>query len=91
MNRLSSQTLTHTSRRVMYAGPGLMCFSSATLGQKAFRGKGCKKDAPFNSEAKTPEWQRNQGLLELGRGARSEMESEDDLDDDLHREAGGQI
>lgn len=57
----------------MYAGPGLMCFSSATEGQKAFRGKGCKEPPHLYSDAKTPEWQRNQGLLELGRGAGSEM------------------
>lgn len=89
MNQLSSQALTHTGRRVMRAGPGLMCFSSATEGQKAFRGKGCKKEPPLYSEARTPEWQRNPGLLELGRRAGAEAESEEDFV--LHREVGGKV
>lgn len=46
-----------------------MCFRSAAEGQKAFRGRAASSIS-LHSEARKPEWQRNQGRLELERGAR---------------------
>lgn len=45
-----------------------MCFRSAAEGQKAFRRRAASSFSRY-SEAKKPEWQRNQGQLESQRGA----------------------
>lgn len=45
-----------------------MCFRSAAEGQKAFREKAASSVSLY-SEARKPEWQRNQGQLESGRVA----------------------
>lgn len=50
-----------------------------------------RRPPPLTARQKKPEWQRNQGLLELGRGASAEEEAEEDLDLDLHREVRGQV
>lgn len=43
-----------------------MCFRSAAKGQKAFRGRAASSISLY-SEARKPEWQRNQGQLQRQR------------------------
>lgn len=67
----------------------LKCYRGA---RRHLEERAVRRRPPLYSEAKKkPEWQRNQGLPELGRGARAEEEAEEDLDLDLHREVGGQV
>ncbi len=46
-----------------------MCFRSAAEGQKAFKERAASSISLY-SEARKPEWQRTQGQIESGRGAR---------------------